>query len=163
MERARKRHWWVNCVLWTRGPQPLGHRTKPVSGLLRTQPHSRRWAACLRAKLHLFAAAPSRKHQHLSCTSDHQVLRFPQEHWSLVPETLGTAAVDGQFMTALHYIQSLFPRAHRHSSMCEVGKMNWARFSYQSSVTSTLFSIKAGSLQIISLILKRPKAASLPI
>ena len=40
-------------VPYTRGPQPPGHRLLPVRGLLGTGPHSRRWVAGDREKLHL--------------------------------------------------------------------------------------------------------------
>ena len=44
---------FLSSVSYSRGPQPLGHRPVPVHGLLGTGPHSRRWVAGERVKLHL--------------------------------------------------------------------------------------------------------------
>ena len=41
-------------LLYTRGPQTLGHGLVPVCGLLGTRLHSRRWAVGKWAKLHLY-------------------------------------------------------------------------------------------------------------
>ena len=47
---------FVKCFFWVycRGPQPPGHGPVPVSGLLGTRLHSRRWVAGKWAKLHLY-------------------------------------------------------------------------------------------------------------
>ena len=78
-------------------PQSRGCRLVPVHGVLGTGPHSRRWAAGERAKLHL--PLPIASHCSHYCLN-HPPAPCPWKNclpwnWSLVPKRLGTTDLDG--------------------------------------------------------------------
>ena len=91
-------------MLSSRGPQSLGCRAVPVCGLLGTRPHSRRWVAGERVKLHLPLPIAPRRSPSLTLPPETSPLQTPRKNclpWNgfLVPKRLGTAVVKASLVS----------------------------------------------------------------
>ena len=111
---------WRTCVFSGRDPLGQGSPTTgPRTGTgLWPGPHSRRWAVGKKTKLHLpLPIAPHRSHYHLNyplplSPPPNPRLRYPWKNylppkWSLVPEGLGTAALEDRWVSTRFIISGL--------------------------------------------------------
>ena len=126
--------------------QPLGHGLVPFCGVLRTEPHSRRWAACETANLHLYlqpltiahstawilppvrSAVALDSHRNvnpaLNCVCEGSRLRTPYEN--LMPDDLrwswGSDASTGEWLQIQIILSSevWLHRDHNKSIVCRL-------------------------------------------